>query len=177
MFLNWFLYAPRWFQNDILNLNLEVAYGAVIRLKNNVLEGQYLHSHRQLYPVGARQQQITTVYIRDPNNRWFIKRHNQTSPLWNATDPIDFVRNGDLVRIEHRTTGRNIHVHRGPAPISNKMYQVTGFGVVSLWFYYIHHPIKSFVKFSFRLKRKAKVTTMISGESKLKVLQKAKFWK
>uniref|UniRef100_A0A0P4XP58 Protein O-mannosyl-transferase 2 n=1 Tax=Daphnia magna TaxID=35525 RepID=A0A0P4XP58_9CRUS len=107
----------------------EVAYGAVIRVKNNVLEGQYLHSHRQLYPVGARQQQITTVYIRDPNNRWFIKRHNQSSPLWNATDPIDLVRNGDLIRIEHRTTGRNLHVHRGPAPISNKMYQVTGYGV------------------------------------------------
>jgi len=136
MFFNSFL--PQQFQNFILNLNLEVAYGAVIRLKNNVLEGQYLHSHRQLYPVGARQQQITTVYIRDPNNRWFIKRHNQSTPLWNATDPIDFVRNGDLVRIEHRTTGRNIHVHRGPAPISNKMYQVTGFGVVSAWFHCIH---------------------------------------
>lgn len=122
----------------------EVAYGAVIRVKNNVLEGQYLHSHRQLYPVGARQQQITTVYIRDPNNRWFIKRHNQSSPLWNATDPIDLVRNGDLIRIEHRTTGRNLHVHRGPAPISNKMYQVTGYGVVRSLF----HLISFFLEFS-----------------------------
>lgn len=112
-------------------------------MKNNVLEGQYLHSHRQLYPVGARQQQITTVYIRDPNNRWFIKRHNQSSPLWNATDPIDLVRNGDLIRIEHRTTGRNLHVHRGPAPISNKMYQVTGYGVVRSLF----HLISFFLNF------------------------------
>lgn len=70
------------------------------------------------------------VYIRDPNNRWFIKRHDQPPPPWNSTDPIDFVRNGDLVRIEHRTTGRNLHVYRGPAPVSQKLYQVTGYGQV-----------------------------------------------
>ena len=110
-----------------------MAYGAVVRLKNNVLEGQYLHSHRELYPVGARQQQITVVYIRDPNNRWFIKRHDQPPPPWNSTDPIDFVRHGDRVRIEHRITGRNLHVHRAPAPISHKLYQVTGFGYVSIF--------------------------------------------
>ena len=74
------------------------------------MEGQYLHSHRELYPVGARQQQITMLYLQDPNNRWFIKRHDKPHPPWNSTDPIDYVRNGDLIRLEHRTTGRNLHV-------------------------------------------------------------------
>lgn len=113
----------------------EVAYGAAIRLKNNVLEGQYLHSHKALYPVGAREQQITAVDERDPNNRWFIKRHNQPPPLWNATDPVDFVRHGDLVRLEHRTTRRNLHVYSGPAPVTENIFQVTGHGwVISLNF-------------------------------------------
>lgn len=38
----------------------EVAYGAVISLKNHRTGGGYLHSHYHLYPegVGARQQQV-----------------------------------------------------------------------------------------------------------------------
>lgn len=38
----------------------QVAYGAVITLKNHRTGGGYLHSHYHLYPegVGARQQQV-----------------------------------------------------------------------------------------------------------------------
>ena len=41
----------------------ELAYGAMITLKNARVGGGYLHSHYHLYPegVGARQQQITSV--------------------------------------------------------------------------------------------------------------------
>lgn len=42
---------------------LEVAYGAVITLKNHRTGGGYLHSHWHLYPegVGARQQQVILI--------------------------------------------------------------------------------------------------------------------
>lgn len=46
--------------NMSLNSYLEVAYGAVISLKNHRTGGGYLHSHFHLYPegIGARQQQV-----------------------------------------------------------------------------------------------------------------------
>lgn len=56
-----------------------------------------------LYPagVGAKQQQVTTYSHKDGNNRWFVKKFNKPTPLWNSTDPIELVRNGDLIRLEH----------------------------------------------------------------------------
>lgn len=38
----------------------QVAYGAIITVKNHRTGGGYLHSHYHLYPegVGARQQQV-----------------------------------------------------------------------------------------------------------------------
>lgn len=43
----------------------QVAYGAVITIKNHRTGGGYLHSHYHLYPegVGARQQQVHTQYL------------------------------------------------------------------------------------------------------------------
>jgi len=44
---------------------IEVAYGAVITLKNHRTGGGYLHSHWHLYPegTGARQQQVSAVTV------------------------------------------------------------------------------------------------------------------
>lgn len=41
----------------------DVAYGAVVTLKNTRTGGGYLHSHWHLYPegVGTRQQQVSMV--------------------------------------------------------------------------------------------------------------------
>ena len=43
----------------------------------------------------------------------------------------ELVKHGDLVRLEHITTRRNLHSHKEIAPISKKHYQVTGYGEVS----------------------------------------------
>lgn len=40
------------------------------------------------------------------------------------------VKHGDLVRLEHVITRRNLHSHKEIAPISKKHYQVTGYGEV-----------------------------------------------
>lgn len=45
----------------------------------------------------------------------------------------ELVKHGDLVRLEHITTRRNLHSHKEIAPISKKHYQVTGYGEVR-WF-------------------------------------------
>ena len=109
----------------------EVAFGAVITIKSQRTGGGYLHSHWHLYPegVGAKQQQITTYAHKDDNNKWIIKKFNETAPaLDNSSIPIELVRSGDMVRLEHLVTRRNLHTHRQPAPVTKKQFQVTGYG-------------------------------------------------
>ena len=114
----------------------ELAIGAVITLKNHRTGGGYLHSHFHLYPegVGAKQQQVTTYAHKDDNNKFVVKKWNEEPPElfsddWNKAE-VELVRHGDLVRLEHVTTKRNIHSHQEQAPMSKKMYQVTGYGEV-----------------------------------------------
>ncbi|XP_075982905.1 protein O-mannosyl-transferase 2 [Anticarsia gemmatalis] len=102
-----------------------LAYGALISLKNHRTGGGYLHSHQHLYPegMGAKQQQITTYTHKDENNRFVIKPYDKES-----VEGVVVVRSGDLVRLMHAQTGRNLHSHREPAPITTKYMQVTGYG-------------------------------------------------
>lgn len=119
--------------NSLYNASMprQVAYGALITLKNRRAGGAYLHSHWHLYPkgVGARQQQITTYSHKDENNRWLIKTYDESWLEENATDTtVRLVRHGDLIRLEHMMTRRNVHAHREPAPMTKKHNQVTGYG-------------------------------------------------
>ena len=112
----------------------DLAYGAVVTLKNARVGGGYLHSHYHLYPegVGAKQQQVTAYAHKDENNKFLIKKWNEDFPLlyseeWNKAD-IELIKHGDLIRLEHIMTRRNIHSHQQPAPLSKKQFQVTGYG-------------------------------------------------
>jgi len=114
--------------NSLHNASMprEVAYGAIVSIKNHRTGGGYLHSHYHLYPegVGARQQQITTYTHKDDNNKWLIKKYNTED----VSDQVEILKSGDLVRLEHVQTRRNLHSHKEPAPITKKHYQVTGYG-------------------------------------------------
>lgn len=104
-----------------------LAYGAVVTIKNNRIGGAYLHSHWHLYPegIGARQQQVTSYSHKDTNNRWIIKKsHGQLS----ENGDVEYVKNGDLIRLEHLMTHRNLHSHKEMAPITKRHYQVTCYG-------------------------------------------------
>lgn len=102
-----------------------LAYDAEITIKNNRIGGAYLHSHWHLFPegVGARQQQVTTYSHKDSNNKWVIKR----GLVEQRPDDI-FVRDGDMIRLEHIATKRNLHSHFEPAPITKRHFQVTCYG-------------------------------------------------
>ncbi|XP_011305386.1 protein O-mannosyl-transferase 2 [Fopius arisanus] len=104
----------------------QLSYGATITLKNHRTGGGYLHSHWHLYPegVGARQQQITTYSHKDDNNFWIVKKFD-TEEI--PPEP-ELIKHGDLIRLEHTITSRNLHSHKAIAPISKKHYQVTGYG-------------------------------------------------
>uniref|UniRef100_A0A8D8ZZ10 Protein O-mannosyl-transferase 2 n=1 Tax=Cacopsylla melanoneura TaxID=428564 RepID=A0A8D8ZZ10_9HEMI len=118
--------------NSLFNASMprQVAYGAIITLKNHRAGGAYLHSHWHLYPkgLGARQQQITTYSHKDENNRWLIKTFDNSWMEENGTGTVRLVKHGDLIRLEHIMTRRNVHSHREPAPVTKKHNQVTGYG-------------------------------------------------
>ncbi|XP_021508838.1 protein O-mannosyl-transferase 2 [Meriones unguiculatus] len=108
-----------------------LAYGSVITVKNLRMAIGYLHSHRHLYPegIGARQQQVTTYLHKDYNNLWIIKKHNTNSDPLDPSFPVEFVRHGDIIRLEHKETTRNLHSHLHEAPLTRKHFQVTGYGI------------------------------------------------
>lgn len=74
--------------------------------------------------------QITTYTHKDENNKWLIKPYNRD--LSTNEESVVIVKHGDLVRLEHVQTKRNLHSHREQAPLTKKHYQVTGYGEVMI---------------------------------------------
>lgn len=123
------------FQSRLIGNNLHnasmpeyLAYGSTITIKNLRIAGGYLHSHWHLYPegVGAKQQQVTAYLHKDYNNLWLVhKQHNHSS----ESGTPELVRHGDVIRLEHKETTRNLHSHLHVAPLTKKHHQVTGYGI------------------------------------------------
>lgn len=125
------------FQSRLIGNNLHnatmpeyLAYGSVITVKNLRIAGGYLHSHWHLYPegVGAQQQQVTAYLHKDYNNLWLVKRPPEDDALDPTGSPV-LVRHGDVIRLEHKETTRNLHSHLHEAPLTKKHLQVTGYGI------------------------------------------------
>ncbi|XP_051502067.1 protein O-mannosyl-transferase 2 isoform X2 [Myxocyprinus asiaticus] len=123
------------FQSRLIGNNLHnasmpeyLAYGSIITVKNLRIAGGYLHSHRHLYPegVGAHQQQVTAYLHKDYNNLWLVKRPDDSE---DHTGSPEFVRHGDIIKLEHKETTRNLHSHLHEAPLTKKHLQVTGYGI------------------------------------------------
>ncbi|XP_034963985.2 protein O-mannosyl-transferase 2 isoform X1 [Zootoca vivipara] len=126
-------FQSRLIGNNLHNMSVPeyLAYGSVITMKNLRMAGGYLHSHWHLYPegVGARQQQVTAYLHKDLNNLWIIKKHNLKADHSDPSFPVEFVRHGDVIRLEHKETSRNLHSHPHEAPLTRKHLQVTGYGI------------------------------------------------
>ncbi|XP_067894519.1 protein O-mannosyl-transferase 2 isoform X2 [Heterodontus francisci] len=123
------------FQSRLIGNNLHnasmpehIAYGSEITIKNVRTAGGYLHSHWHLYPegVGARQQQVTAYLHKDNNNLWIVRKPENTP---DADDTAQHIRHGDVFRLEHKETSRNMHSHQHEAPLTKKHFQVTGYGI------------------------------------------------
>ncbi|KAJ7345034.1 hypothetical protein JRQ81_000984 [Phrynocephalus forsythii] len=126
-------FQSRLIGNNLHNVSVpeHLAYGSVITLKNLRMAGGYLHSHWHLYPegLGARQQQVTAYLHKDLNNLWIIKKHNLNADYSDQSFPVEFVKHGDVIRLEHKETSRNLHSHHHEAPLTRKHLQVTGYGI------------------------------------------------
>ena len=112
------------------NIALDAAYGSVVTLRGSQsVPCGYLHSHWDLFPrgVGAQQQVVSAYIHRDDNNYFIIKRWKDDS-MNSSHGESDLVKHGDMIRLQHSITGRNLHSHNIPAIKYKKFYQVTGYG-------------------------------------------------
>jgi dolichyl-phosphate-mannose-protein mannosyltransferase len=98
----------------------------VVTLKNNGYGGALLHSHPHLFPDGSKQQQVTAYAHKDSNNDWVIQKH-YVGP-WENNGTLEYVKDGDMVALIHQATGRKLHSHRIPAPLSKLNYEVSCYG-------------------------------------------------
>lgn len=106
---------------------LEIALGSKVTLKNMGYGGGLLHSHIQTYPEGSTQQQVTCYHHKDANNDWFVYP-NRNEPEFDPDGPLKFVGHGDVIRLIHAQTGRNLHSHAIAAPITKADYEVSCYG-------------------------------------------------
>ncbi|KAF9106200.1 Protein O-mannosyltransferase 2 [Mortierella sp. GBA35] len=105
---------------------LEVAYGSLVTIKSSSHGGGLLHSHKQTYPLGSKQQQVTTYNHKDNNNEWTLARSRNANNV--NKDEIQILKHGDILRLVHNSTGRNLHTHRVRAPTTTTQLEVSGYG-------------------------------------------------
>ena len=110
---------------------LEIVLGSRVTLKNMGYGGGLLHSHIQTYPDGSTQQQVTCYHHKDANNDWFIYP-NRHEPDFDPEAPLKFVGHGDVIRLIHGQTGRNLHSHAIPAPITKSQHEVSCYGNLTI---------------------------------------------
>eukprot|EP00931_Biecheleriopsis_adriatica_P041642 TRINITY_DN23782_c0_g1_i1.p1 TRINITY_DN23782_c0_g1~~TRINITY_DN23782_c0_g1_i1.p1 ORF type:complete len:726 (-),score=113.49 TRINITY_DN23782_c0_g1_i1:54-2231(-) len=98
-----------------------LVYGSFVSLKH-IATGCFLHSHPHNYPAGSRQQQVTCFSGDDDNNAWLVKAaHGEWCTRGRS------VGNGDVIRLQHVVTGKNLHSHGIPSPVTGQQ-EVCGFG-------------------------------------------------
>ena len=78
------------------------------------------------YGSGSGQQIITSQQSKDDTNTLFtIRDAERTNSICKTGAPI---KCGDYIRLEHSSTGKNLHSHTGvKAPLSQRQ-EVSGFG-------------------------------------------------
>lgn len=109
---------------------IDVVFGSEVTIKSNAFGGGLLHSHVQGYPTGSRQQQVTTYHHKDENNNFIIVRQTdpQNAEEEEALKNIEAVPNNTIVRLRHVKTGKHLHSHPVPAPVTPGDYEVSGYG-------------------------------------------------
>ncbi|CAA7271132.1 unnamed protein product [Cyclocybe aegerita] len=113
--------------NDFSKNPLDIAYGSKLTLKNMGWGGGLLHSHVQTYPVGSNQQQVTCYHYKDNNNEWTVLPR-WDEPPYNPNSEMRFLKHGDVIRLSHAPTTRNLHSHTVHAPVTKLNYEVSCYG-------------------------------------------------
>lgn len=103
-----------------------VTCGSIVKLLNSDY-GSRLHSHDVKYGSGSGQQSVTGIEIgEDVGSHWSIKA--PTGKFCNRGEPV---KCGDIIRLEHLTTKKNLHSHIFSSPLSREQ-EVSCYGVDGL---------------------------------------------
>ncbi|KAI9225614.1 MAG: glycosyltransferase family 39 protein [Piptocephalis tieghemiana] len=107
----------------------DIAYGSKVYLRHVNTRGGYLHSHPSYYPGGSKQQQVTAYPFKDDNSAWILQKRTKPSIPYNETER-EWVRNGDIIRLEHVGTQKKLHSHNHKAPVSEQDHhkEVSAYG-------------------------------------------------
>jgi len=97
---------------------------SIIKLQN-LHRGVRLHSHEVKYGGGSGQQSVTGVSNGDDVNSYWIIRNGSNKPQCKRGEEI---KCGDVIRLQHFTTKRNLHSHSFTAPMTGSHQEVSAFG-------------------------------------------------
>ncbi|KAG2228231.1 hypothetical protein INT45_011023 [Circinella minor] len=103
---------------------IDIAYGSRVWIRHEGTRGGYLHSHPHKYLTGSGQQQITLYPHKDDNNWWIIEKP-RNSPRRKRPDNkygVQYVRNGDRIRLVHALSSQRLHSHDEKPPLANDEY-------------------------------------------------------
>ncbi|KAJ3143090.1 Protein O-mannosyltransferase 2 [Physocladia obscura] len=108
--------------------SIDIAYLSTVTIKSSVRGGALLHSHKEKFPDGSQQQQVTGYHHQDANNKWVI--HKAFNVTEDDAKPV-MIKHGDVVRLVHAETGKNLHSHKIPGPVTKKENEVSAFGNIT----------------------------------------------
>nr|CAD7427311.1 unnamed protein product [Timema monikensis] len=102
--------------------NQYVTCGSVLKLMNVGYKIR-LHSHDVKYGTGSGQQSVTGTELQeDVNSHWLIK--SETGKHCNRGQAI---KCGDVIRLQHLATLKNLHSHHFSSPLSGNQ-EVSAYG-------------------------------------------------
>jgi dolichyl-phosphate-mannose--protein O-mannosyl transferase len=100
-----------------------ITYGSAIRLENFITKFQ-LYSNKYTWGTGSQLQIITGIRQKDDSSAiWIIKEANNEEMKITGTP----VMCGDIIRLEHSSTGKNLHSHNYRSWITDSQ-EACGYG-------------------------------------------------
>lgn len=127
--------------HEMLDTFADVAFGSTVTIRHLNTQGGYLHSHPHAYETGSKQQQVTLYPHSDENNEWLVIRappldaevptDEEGVPLTlegpheieQHLDQLEWLRNGDIIRLTHRISDKRLHSHDLRPPMTDAEYQ------------------------------------------------------
>lgn len=107
--------------DKITNQPVEVVYGSSVTIKHQQMGG-YLHSHLFNYKGGSGEQQVTLYpFHTDYNNEWEIHPKNKRTDA-QLKEKVRPIKDGDIVRLFHKATGKYLRANDKRPPITEKDY-------------------------------------------------------
>jgi len=112
--------------NNLQQPDNTVKYRAIIKLIHDST-GLCLHSHNRYYehPLSSKQQQVTAFVGANDDDYWIVKGPHHFPELYKCAESI---KHGDIIRLEHMATRKNLHSHIGASSPVTKQQEVTAYG-------------------------------------------------